>query len=290
MQISDGMLLDMNDPPPLGFRGQLPPHHPQDQTGEYWNKMQMKHLESKDQHVLRQPPTSSSISTMPLTSGGGDLEPDDNLFLPRSNADEEQLTASLTQMDYNEFGIIVLKIFLWFSRFFSSDMDDEGLINIQHLNSVYRPGDGITGGQPSSFTTPIHHSQGNMPQSVSAVSSCLSKSIINNNSTKDESLIMNTYSTPFTSNMTPPLSNMFQKTNTLQSSSSNSSTTQVEDYGRRILQERSGNVTGSCRKAPEIAGSGSSIPTRNLLDFFRWIPVNFLCFLAGTGGKSSEKI
>jgi hypothetical protein len=27
----------------------------------------------------------------------------------------------------------------------------------------------------------------------------------------------------------------------------------------------------------------------NLLDFFRWIPVNFLCFPAGTGQKSSEK-
>ncbi len=59
---------------------------------------------------------------------------------------------------------------------------------------------------------------------------------------------------------------------------------------RRILQERSGNVAGSCTKAPEIAGSGSSIPTGNLLDFFRWIPVNFLCFPAGTGRKSSEKI
>ncbi len=59
---------------------------------------------------------------------------------------------------------------------------------------------------------------------------------------------------------------------------------------RRILQERSGKVTGSCRKAPEIAGSGSSIPTGNFLDFFRWIPVNFMCFPAGTGRKSSEKI
>jgi hypothetical protein len=65
---------------------------------------------------------------------------------------------------------------------------------------------------------------------------------------------------------------------------------QVEDYGHWILQERSGNVAGSCRKAPEIAGSGSSIPTGNLLDFFRWIPVNFLCFSAGTGRKSLEKI
>jgi hypothetical protein len=47
---------------------------------------------------------------------------------------------------------------------------------------------------------------------------------------------------------------------------------------------------GSCRKVLEIAGTGSSVPTGNLLDFFRWIPVNFLCFPAGTGQKSSEKI
>jgi len=58
---------------------------------------------------------------------------------------------------------------------------------------------------------------------------------------------------------------------------------------RRILQKRNGKVTGSCRKATEIAGSGSSIPTGNFLDFSRWIPVNFPCFQAGTGRKSSEK-
>ena len=57
-----------------------------------------------------------------------------------------------------------------------------------------------------------------------------------------------------------------------------------------ILQERCGKVTGSHRRAPEIAGSGSSIPTGNLLDFFQWIPINSLCFPAGTGRKSSEKI
>jgi len=114
-------------------------------------------------------------------------------------------------------------------------MDDEGLISIQHLNSVYWPGDGITSGQPSGSTTPIHHSQGNMPQSVPAASSCLSKSMTNNNSslslmmlndnsTKDGSLIMNNYSKSSTSNMTPLLSNMFQTTNTFQSSNWNSST------------------------------------------------------------------
>ena len=53
----------------------------------------------------------------------------------------------------------------------------------------------------------------------------------------------------------------------------------------RNLQERSEEITGSCRKAPEIAGCGSSIPTGNLLDFF---PVNSISqFPAGTGQKSS---
>ncbi len=45
----------------------------------------------------------------------------------------------------------------------------------------------------------------------------------------------------------------------------------------------------SFRKAPEIAGSGSSIPTGNFLDFFRWIPINSLYFSVGTGRRSSEK-
>jgi hypothetical protein len=34
---------------------------------------------------------------------------------------------------------------------------------------------------------------------------------------------------------------------------------------------------------------GSSIPAGNCPDFFPWIPVNFLCFPAATGRKSSEK-
>jgi hypothetical protein len=96
MRTSNGMLLDMNDPPPPGYHGQLPPHHPQDQAEEYWSKMQIKHLEGKDEHGRRQPPPSSSISTTTLTSRGGDLGPDDNLFLSRSNADEEQSTTSST--------------------------------------------------------------------------------------------------------------------------------------------------------------------------------------------------
>jgi hypothetical protein len=52
----------------------------------------------------------------------------------------------------------------------------------------------------------------------------------------------------------------------------------------RILQERSEEITESCRKAPEIAGCGNSIPTGNLLDFF---PVNSSQFPSGTGQKSS---
>ncbi len=69
-----------------------------------------------------------------------------------------------------------------------------------------------------------------------------------------------------------------------------SCTTRVEGYGHRILQERSAKITGSCRKAPEIAGSGSSILTGKVSDFFQWIPINFLCSLTRTDRKSSEKI
>ncbi len=49
-------------------------------------------------------------------------------------------------------------------------------------------------------------------------------------------------------------------------------------------------VTGSCRKTPEFPGTGSSIPTGICPDFFRWIPVHFLCVPTGTGRKSSEKV
>jgi hypothetical protein len=58
---------------------------------------------------------------------------------------------------------------------------------------------------------------------------------------------------------------------------------------RRLLWERSGKDTGSCRKAPDIPGIGSSIPAGNSLEFFQWIPVNFLCVPSGTGRKSSRK-
>jgi hypothetical protein len=56
-------------------------------------------LEGKDEHVRRQLPPSSSIPTMPLTSGGSDLRPNNNLFLSLRDADEEQLTIPSTQLD-----------------------------------------------------------------------------------------------------------------------------------------------------------------------------------------------
>ena len=56
----------------------------------------------------------------------------------------------------------------------------------------------------------------------------------------------------------------------------------------RTLQKRHGKVTGSCRKALEITGSGSSIPTGTYRIFFRWIPVNFLSFPAGIGGYTAS--
>ncbi len=59
---------------------------------------------------------------------------------------------------------------------------------------------------------------------------------------------------------------------------------------RKILQEKCGKVTGSCRKTPEIPGTGSSVPAENCPDFFRWIPIKFLCVSTGTGRKSSEKV
>jgi hypothetical protein len=63
----------------------------------------------------------------------------------------------------------------------------------------------------------------------------------------------------------------------------------VADSSYRILQERCGKVTVSCRKTPEIAGTWKQYSGRKLCGFFRWIPANFLCFLKGTGRKSSEK-
>jgi hypothetical protein len=87
LQTGDGMMLDMNGP--------ISPYSTISQ--------------------------SSLISTMPLTTGGGDLGSYDNLLLSRSNVGEVQLTASSTQRDYNEFeefGIIILKNFIIIFMFF----------------------------------------------------------------------------------------------------------------------------------------------------------------------------
>jgi hypothetical protein len=59
--------------------------------------------------------------------------------------------------------------------------------------------------------------------------------------------------------------------------------TQVDDSGHCIPHDPAGKY----RKSLE---HGSSIPAGHCPDFFRWIPVNFLCFPKGTRRKSSEKI
>ncbi|CAF0881090.1 unnamed protein product [Rotaria sp. Silwood1] len=314
----DGMMIDMNGPPPPhaymngpmppGFHGQfgpgpgdpygpIPSHHPQPQAIRDWNKMQMEHLEGKAQQMRGQPPPYSSASPSSLTppiattSTGGNLGPNGKLLSPRmepstvprlykvgqpekfipdslpssankklsGSVGEVQLTASPTQMDYNEFG-----------------MEGEELIITRHLNRAYRPGNGTNGGpsssssckdepmtpltrststpnnnsntlsfgqqqqQSSGSTTPTHHSQGITPQSVPAASPRSSKLTTNNNlssplmnsntnSTKDEPLDMNSDPKTPTSNMAPPLSSMLQMTNSLQSSNSpyNSANNQV---------------------------------------------------------------
>jgi hypothetical protein len=46
-------------------------------------------------------------------------------------------------------------------------------------------------------------------------------------------------------------------------------------------------ATGSCRKTPEIAGTWTQYSDRKSSGFFRWIPVNFLCFPAETGQNTA---
>jgi hypothetical protein len=266
--------------------GQLPPPHHQAQAVRDWNKMQMEHLEGKVQQMRGQPPPYSSASPSSLTppiattSTGGSIGPHGRLLSPKlepsttprlykvgqpekfipdslpSSANkkltgtigEVQLTASPTQMDYNEFG-----------------MEGEELMITGHLNRGYRPSNGMSGGpplpssssslkdepmtpltrststpnnninplsssqQPIGSTTPTHLSQGPpshlTPQSVSAASprpvklpgnSSLSSPLMlsnNNASTKDEPLDMNGGPKTPTSNMAPPLSSMLQMTN-----------------------------------------------------------------------------
>jgi hypothetical protein len=55
----------------------------------------------------------------------------------------------------------------------------------------------------------------------------------------------------------------------------------MKDAGKSL------DLAGKHRKSLK---HGNSIPTGYCPDFFRWIPVNFLLFLAGTGWKLSEKI
>ncbi|CAF4120049.1 unnamed protein product [Rotaria magnacalcarata] len=123
--------------------GQLPPHHPQAQAVREWTKMQMEHFEGKAHQMRGQPPpyslASPSSLTPPIatTSGGSNLGPNGKLLSPRMEPStvprlfkvgqpekfipdplpssvnkkltggigEVQLTASPTQMDYNEFGM-----------------------------------------------------------------------------------------------------------------------------------------------------------------------------------------
>jgi hypothetical protein len=59
---------------------------------------------------------------------------------------------------------------------------------------------------------------------------------------------------------------------------------------RRILQERCGKSPYLVWKHRKSLEHRSSIPTGNCPDFFRWIPVNFLCFPVGIDLKSSERI
>ncbi|CAF1369346.1 unnamed protein product [Rotaria sordida] len=228
--------------------GQLPSHHPQPQIVRNQNEIQMEYRNGKAEHMYGQPP-SSLTSTIVLTSEGGDLGSYDNLFSSRNNKNEVQLTASSSQMYYNEFDDI--------------DMDDEQLTTTRHLNRTYQSGNEIANNlrsssshkdeslttsqhsistsnqntntllfeqqwQPFSSTTPTHHFQTIRPQSISAASSHSSKFIINNNSTKDKSLYMNSDSKPSISSMTSSQNNMFQIRNTSPSliSSYNLSTNQ----------------------------------------------------------------
>jgi len=91
------------------------------------------------------------MSTIPFTTEGVDLASYDNLISCKSNVGEIKLTASSTQIDYNEFdeiGIIILNFFRYFHIFCSSDMDnDEELITTQYLNRTYEPGNGIIQGR-----------------------------------------------------------------------------------------------------------------------------------------------
>ncbi|CAF0937102.1 unnamed protein product [Adineta ricciae] len=312
-------------PGPGDLYGQLPPPHLQSQAARDWNKMQMEHMEGKGQLMRGQPPPYSSASPSSLTppiattSAGGNLGPNGKLLSPKmepsgaprlykvgqpekfvpdslpssvnkklgGNVGEVQLTASPTQMDYNEFG-----------------MEGEELMISRHLNRAYRPSNGVSGGPPipssssslkdepmtpmtrSTSTpnnnmnplscgqpltdpgTPTHISQGPpshlTPSGVSAasprpgklpgnsnLSSPLMLSNNPNSSAKDEPLDMNGGPKTPTSNMAPPLSSMLQMTNSLQSANSpyNSSTA---------------SSSKPSSLSSNLPGSGPSLASQNL--------------------------
>jgi hypothetical protein len=67
----------------------------------------------------------------------------------------------------------------------------------------------------------------------------------------------------------------------------------VEDYGHWIPQDPAGKKREIHRILQESKGNSrkwKQYSDRKFSDFFQWIPVNFPCFPAGTGRKSSEKI
>ncbi len=66
--------------------------------------------------------------------------------------------------------------------------------------------------------------------------------------------------------------------------------TQVDDSGHRMPRDPAGKSPDPAGKHRKSLERGSSTPAANCPYFFRWIPVNFLCFLAVTSRKSSEKI
>jgi hypothetical protein len=69
---------------------------------------------------------------------------------------------------------------------------------------------------------------------------------------------------------------------------------QDEDSGHHILQDPAGKMRKSHRIPWETTGNSSEMEAvfrpEVFRIFFRWIPVNFRYFPAGTGRKSSEKI
>ncbi len=68
---------------------------------------------------------------------------------------------------------------------------------------------------------------------------------------------------------------------------------EVDDFGHQIPRDPGAKMREIHRILQESTGNRWNMEAvfrvRNWPDFFRWIPVNFLCFPTGTGPKSSEK-